>query len=182
MDNVEPRHLRASATFPALKNEGGWMQAQADVYSVIIKKLILDSGEKDPHPVADIGQSCDRGIATLTGMAWPLEPETESPLRQSQAQRSLNLSVSVLRLTVTQIGCLTTNGKWFDFKRGVFLTSAELFRVFGFPAVDLVDFGPSNTAHLLGNAMATPPLIVCFIPLLKHLGFLAESSGKTVTK
>ena len=69
---------------------------------------------------------------------------------------------------------MTTSSRYFDYTSGKWLATKELFRVFGFGEMSLVDVNLSDAMNLLGNAVAVPPLVLIMVPLLEHLKFLVK--------
>ena len=69
---------------------------------------------------------------------------------------------------------MTTSSRYFDYTSGKWLAPKELFHVFGFGEMSLVDVNLSDAMNLLGNAMAVPPLVLIMVPLLEHLKFLVK--------
>ena len=94
---------------------------------------------------------------------------TEAPYRIADiGQRADRGNFSVDGL----LGTFATSTRIFDYERKLFLDGQELFAVMGFDQVDYEGITPHECADLLGNAMATTPVVQVMIPLLKFLGFL----------
>ena len=61
------RQERTSATQKALYYEPPWIQAQADVYTLIAQELLVQQPVDDPFVLFDVSQRCDRGSVTVDG-------------------------------------------------------------------------------------------------------------------
>ena len=66
-DCVPVRSQRPSAKFSSVKGAASWVQAQVDVYSLIVAKLQREHGAEAFFPIGDVYQSADRGTVKIAG-------------------------------------------------------------------------------------------------------------------
>lgn len=105
----------------------------------------------------------------LTSMAGTEKPEDPYPIADV-SQRADRGHASVNGM----LGTLASSTSLYDYRRQMFVPAKELFSVMGFPNVNAECMAGHEVASLMGNSMATPPLVLIFLPLLKALGMFVQ--------
>ena len=144
-----PEPQRPSRTMAALESASPWLKAQADVYHMALSSLCAKELE--------------------VGCPTTLLPYRVADIGQRCDRGFYTIDGS--------LGTFASSSSLFDFERESFFSNEELFAVMGFDVVDFKGLSAGEVVDLLGNAMATPPLVQVLLPVLKALGYLKDQRG-----
>lgn len=145
-----------------------WLRAQIDIYELILSNVPEDAlpPSDEYFPVADVGQSANRGAVCIQGTVPSISTSTRIfayPLQRQTASTNIHLCASNIFHFLIGLNILFSGQR--------FLTPEELMAAHGFSDYRMEGLSLNEKMGLVGRGMAATTLATILAPVAKALGY-----------